>query len=125
MISSAIWDKSARVNFSKANQIALTLRARVVFEKFTRVDSSQIARETSCDYLFIIQIQKFLCKWMTKKVCSVTYLSESFLKHYGVAKLQNFKALCHALSGAFILIQLHGNELKCVTSIQACNLPSL
>ena len=24
-----------------------------------------------------------------------------------------------------MLIQLHGNELKCATSIQACNLPSL
>ena len=36
MISSAIWDKSARVNFSKANQF-------VVFEKFTSADLSQIA----------------------------------------------------------------------------------
>ena len=58
MISSAIWDKSARVNFSKANQI-------VVFEKFTSADLSQIAREKSCDYLLIIHIQKFLCKWIT------------------------------------------------------------
>ena len=39
--------------------------------------------------------------------------------------LRNIKALCQALSGAFILIQLHGNELKRATSIQACNLPSL
>ena len=30
MISSAIWDKSARVNFSKANQIARALRARAI-----------------------------------------------------------------------------------------------
>ena len=35
MISSAIWDKSARVNLS------------------------QIAREKSCDYLLIIYMQKF------------------------------------------------------------------
>ena len=80
MISSAIWDKSARVNFSKANQF-------VVFEKFTSADLSQIAREKSCDYLLIIHIQEFLCKWMTNKMCSVAYLSESLLKHYGVAKL--------------------------------------
>ena len=51
MISSAIWDKSARVNFSKANQF-------VVFEKCTSADLSQIAREKSCDYLLIIHIQK-------------------------------------------------------------------
>ena len=56
MISSAIWDKLARVNVSKTNQIA---RARfVVFEKFTSADLSQIAREKSCDYLLIIHIQK-------------------------------------------------------------------
>ena len=36
-------------------QIALALRARaiwLVFEKFTRADLSQIAREKSCDYLY-------------------------------------------------------------------------
>ena len=52
MILSAIWDKSAQVNFSKANQI-------VVFEKFTSADLSQISREKSCDYLLIIYMQKF------------------------------------------------------------------
>ena len=63
--------------------------------------------------------------------CSVVYLSESFLQHYELPVFVNpdtaseCKALCHALSGAFILIQLHGYELKCATSIQACNLPSL
>ena len=62
MISSAIWDKSARVNFSKTNQIARARRASaicIVFEKFTSADLSQIAREKSCDYLLIIHIQKF------------------------------------------------------------------
>ena len=54
MILSAIWDKSAQVNFSKANQI-------VVFEKFTSADLSQISREKSCDYLLIIYMQKFDC----------------------------------------------------------------
>ena len=58
MISSAIWDKSARVNFSKANVGRVQF---VVFEKFTSADLSQIAREKSCDYLLIIHIQKFLC----------------------------------------------------------------
>ena len=48
MISSAIWDKSAR-----ARAIWLA------FEKFTSADLSQIAREKSCDYLLIIYMQKF------------------------------------------------------------------
>ena len=48
MISSAICDKLARVNFSKF----------VVLVKFTSADLSQIAREKSCDYLLIIHIQK-------------------------------------------------------------------
>ena len=52
MISSAIWDESAQVNFSKVNQIAINF---VVFEKFTSADLSQIVR----DYLLIIYMQKF------------------------------------------------------------------
>ena len=43
MISSAIWDKSAQVNFSKTNKIARV--QFVVFENFTSADLSQIARE--------------------------------------------------------------------------------
>ena len=47
MISNAIWDKSARVNFTskKTNQIAQARRASaiVVFEKSTSADLSQIA----------------------------------------------------------------------------------
>ena len=38
---------------------------------------------------------------------------------------RNFKATCHALSGDFVITQLHEYELKCATSIQACNLSSL
>ena len=41
MISSAIWDKSAQVNFSKTNR---------------RADLSQNAREKSCDYLLHVII---------------------------------------------------------------------
>ena len=41
MISSAIWDKSAQVNFSKTNGRVQF----VVFEKFASADLSQIARE--------------------------------------------------------------------------------
>ena len=46
MISSAIWDKSAKVNFSKANKIARTRRAAAIcsLEKFTSADLSQTAR---------------------------------------------------------------------------------
>ena len=66
--SRAIWDKSALVSFSQANQTVLTLRAlralRVgailsSFEKFTYADLSQIAREKSYDYYFIIYNQKY------------------------------------------------------------------
>ena len=47
MISSAIWNKSALVKFSKANQIARTRRASaiLVLEKLTSADLSQIVRE--------------------------------------------------------------------------------
>ena len=42
MISSAIWDESAQVNFSKVNQIVIYFE---VFEKFTIAYLSQIVRE--------------------------------------------------------------------------------
>ena len=53
MISSAIWDKSARVNFQRLTKLHEPIgRVQfVVFEKFTSADLSQIAREKSCDYL--------------------------------------------------------------------------
>ena len=50
MISSAIWDKSARVKFFKVNQIARDRRAKAI----SSADLSQIARKKSCDYLLII-----------------------------------------------------------------------
>ena len=60
MISSAIWDKLAQVNFSRLTKLHEPVRRVqfVVFEKFTSADLSQIAREKSCDYLLIIHIQK-------------------------------------------------------------------
>ena len=96
----------------------------VVFEKFTSADLSQIAREKSCDYLLIIHIQKFLCKWVTNKTCSVAYLSESLLKHYGVAKHCKSK-YCYGILKLSVMHYQELNELKCATSIQACNRPSL
>ena len=46
MISSAIWDKSARVNFSKAKLHEPVGRVQfVAFEKFTSADLYQTARE--------------------------------------------------------------------------------
>ena len=46
MISGAIWDKSARVKFSKTKLHEPLGRVQfVVFEKFTSADLSQIARE--------------------------------------------------------------------------------
>ena len=42
MISSAIWDESAQVNFSKVNQIVINF---VVCEKFTTIYLSQIVRQ--------------------------------------------------------------------------------
>ena len=50
MIWSAIWDKSARVNFSKTNKMSRARRASaifLVFEKFTSADLFQIARENN------------------------------------------------------------------------------
>ena len=57
MISSAIWNKKAQVNFSKANKIALTPFG--VFDKFTSAYLFQIAQEKSCDYLMIIYMKNF------------------------------------------------------------------
>ena len=45
MISSAIWDKSARVNFSKTKNLRVRIHPKL--------------HEKSCDYLLIIHIQKF------------------------------------------------------------------
>ena len=61
MISSSIWDKSARVNFQRLTKLHKPVgRVQfVVFEKFTSADLSQIARDKSCDYLLIIYMQKF------------------------------------------------------------------
>ena len=61
MISSAIWNKSARVNFQRLTKLHEPVgRVQfVVFEKFTSADLSQIARDKSCDYLLIIYMQKF------------------------------------------------------------------
>ena len=52
MISSAFWDKSARVNFSRLTKLHEPVRLMkfVVFEKFTRAVLSQIAPEKSCDF---------------------------------------------------------------------------
>ena len=51
MISSAIWDKSARVKFSKTHKI-------VVFEIYECGFIPNCTRK-SCDYLLIIHIQNF------------------------------------------------------------------
>ena len=60
MISSAIWDKLARVNFQRLTKLhsPYGLVQFVVFYEFTSADLSQIAPEKSCDYLLIIHIQK-------------------------------------------------------------------
>ena len=61
MISSAIWDKSARVNFSKTNKIARARRASAICSplKNLRVRIHPKLHEKSCDYLLIIHIQNF------------------------------------------------------------------
>ena len=61
MISSAIWNKYARVIFQRLTNCTSPVR-RVqfgVFENFTSAYLFQIAREKSCDYLLIIYVQKF------------------------------------------------------------------
>ena len=61
MISNAIWDKSARVNFSKTNKIARARRASAICSlKNLRVRIyPQNSMRKSCDYLLIIYIQNF------------------------------------------------------------------
>ena len=50
IISPAIWNKQALVNFSKTSK-SYGLMHFVVFEKFTSAYLFQIAREKLCDYL--------------------------------------------------------------------------
>ena len=56
MISSAIWNKQARVNFQRPTKVHEPVwRVHfVVLEKFTSAYLFQIAREKSCDYLLMI-----------------------------------------------------------------------
>ena len=60
MISSAIWNKQARVNFSKTNKIARARKASAIWgsERFTSAYLFQIASEKSCDFLLIIYMKK-------------------------------------------------------------------
>ena len=60
MISSAImiWDKSARVNFSKTNKIARARRASAICSLYDCGFIPNCTRK-SCDYLLIIHIQNF------------------------------------------------------------------
>ena len=61
MISSAIWDKSARVNFSKTNKIARARRASAICRlgKIYECLIHPKLHEKSCDYLLIIHMQNF------------------------------------------------------------------
>ena len=59
MILRAIWNKYARVNFSKTTKLHEPV-GRVkfgVFEKFTSAYLFQIAQEKSCDYLLLLYIR--------------------------------------------------------------------
>ena len=61
MISSAIWDKSARVNFSKTNKIARARRASAIcsLRKIYECGFIPNCTRKSRDYLLIIHIQNF------------------------------------------------------------------
>ena len=61
MISSAIWDKSTRVNFSKTNKIVRARRASAICSllKIYECGFIQICTRKSCDYLLIIHIKNF------------------------------------------------------------------
>ena len=52
MISSAIWNYQARVNFSKTTKICS-------LNKFASAHLFQISREKRCDYLLIIYMKRF------------------------------------------------------------------
>ena len=61
MISSAIWNNEARINFQRLKTLHEPA-GRVqfgVFEKFTSAYLFQIAQEKSCHYILIIYMKKF------------------------------------------------------------------
>ena len=59
MISSAIWNKWARVNFSKTNKIARARRASAIWGLWKIYKwLFQIAQEKSCDYLVTTNIHE-------------------------------------------------------------------
>ena len=60
MISRAILDRSARANFSEVNHLHKPI-GRVVYERLTSADLSQIAPENLCDYELIIYQQNYDC----------------------------------------------------------------
>ena len=61
MISSAIWDKFARVNFSKTKKIARARKASAICGLLKIYECGFILNcaKKSCDYLLIIHIQNF------------------------------------------------------------------
>ena len=88
MISSAIWDKSARVNFSKTNKIVRARRASAICSLLKIYECGFIPNCTrkSYDYLLIIHIQ---IKVYAASRCQTyrrfrTLTFHSLLKHYGV-----------------------------------------
>ncbi len=133
MISSAICDKSARVKFSKANQIAQARRASAICSLWKIYECWFIPNCTrKIIWLLINNTHTKISLEVDDKQNVFSGLPFRFvLKHYGVVglcKIQiplgNFKSLCHLLSGAFILIQLYWFGLKCPTPNHACNLSS-
>ena len=82
MISSTIYDKTARVNIWNANKLHEPVgRVQfVVIEKLKNADLSRIAPEKSCDYLLIMYYQNmtlvsslvifFFVSWLTGSAAS-------------------------------------------------------
>ena len=77
MISTAIWNKFFRI--TKLHEPVGRVQFGV-FEKFTSFYLFQIAREQSCDYLFIIFIQRFRLRSTVTQSMHKTRVGRSSLR---------------------------------------------
>ena len=92
MISSTIWNKSARINFSKTNKIAQARREEETCSNFHLKTNKSITHQAKC-----------LCRYtyvrILKRYVGVRGLGTTIKKVPGV--LRSFGCLCSLLPGLF------------------------